>query len=303
MMKRFLHIVLTWILLLAAQGISRAETICPDGITPWDELLDRYESICLQCLDLRSRQDAGLPISTRQLQGLLQELEQLREQLRDATDKMPAAARYRFEAIRRMYASGKRMDTHPPKIGFKLAPVNTMALRAPSTPFFPVRKPVPTPPPVIQPGWVLSASAIVLPEPAWGLRISRLGRKWGGYAAFHSDFSRHQTAYDALSDGSSGDARIWTSGASATDCVFITTGPSLRLSKQWVLSAGLGYGQRKLCWEDSEGNWMRITDASPSGLCTELGVTFLWRKISFSTSWISLPFSYHALSLSAGILF
>ena len=303
MMKRFLHVVLTWILLLTAQGFTRAGIICPNGIIPWDELLDQYESICLQCLDLRSRQDAGQPISTRQLQGLLHELEQLREQLREATDKMPAAARYRFEAIRRMYASGKRLDTHPPKIDFKLVPVNTVALRAPYIPFSPDRRPTPTPPPVIQPGWVLSASAIVLPEPAWGLRISRLGRRWGGYAAFHSNFSCRQTVYDALSDGFSENTRIWTSGASATDCVFITTGPSLRLSKQWVLSAGLGYGQRKLCWEDSEGNWMRITDASPSGLCTELGVTFLWRKISFSTSWISLPFSYHALSLSAGYCF
>lgn len=302
-MTWLLRAVWTGILVLSAQVYSWAGPACPQGETLWDELLDRYESICRQCLGLRSRQDAGQTISSKQLQGLLDELEQLKEQLRGAGDKMPAAARYRFEAIRRMYASGLLMDTRPPQVEEPPLPPHYYGIHVPSVPFHPFRRPLPPPPAFVRPVWIVSASSIVLPEPAWGARVARLGRKWGGYAAFHSNFSHHETAYDALSDGSSGNARIWTSGLSESDRWFLTAGPSYRLGKYGALSAGLGYGTRKLCWEDSEGAWMRITDASPSGLCAEFGVTFLYRRLALSASWITLPLSYSALSLSAGVVF
>ena len=302
-MTWLLRAVWTGIIVLSAQVYSWAGPAYQQGDIPWDELLDRYESICRQCMDLRNRQEAGQAFSPKQLQDLLNELEQLRGKLKGVSDKMPAPARYRFEAIRRMYASGIPRDTHPPKALVIPASPPALILSTPSAPYHPLRKPLPPSPILLQPIWIVSASSIVMPEPAYGARVSRIYRKWGGYAAFHSNFSHHQTAYDALSDGSSGNTRIWTSGVSGCDRWFLTAGPAYRLGKQWVVSAGLGYGTRKLCWEDSEGAWMRITDASPSGLCAELGTSFLYHHFALSASWISIPLSYSALSLSVGVVF
>ncbi len=300
-MKRLLRMVLTGILVLSAQVYSRAGTACPEDGTPWEDLLDRYELICRQCLDLRKRKDAGEDIPSRKLLVLVDELEQLREELRGVTDKMPPAARRRFEAIRRMYASGKYYNTRPLEAASIPLPVTCSA---PSTPpaILPQRPGTPVPGYRYPPFLAVSASAVA-PEWAYGAMVSHWSRKWGWYAAFRSNYSFHRTAYDALSDGTAGTTRIWASGRSATDRLFVTAGPTFRLREHWGVFGGLGYGFRRLCWEDSEGNWMRIADASSSGLSVEAGISWIHPRFTLSAGWISLPLSYHALALSVGYAF
>ena len=84
----------------------------------------------------------------------------------------------------------------------------------------------------------------------------------------------------------------------------------LDLDKSWYsltellsLYGGLGYGMRRLCWEDSEGEWMEITDASRRGLCAELGATLHMGRLSLTAGWLGLPFSYNAWSISVGFSF
>lgn len=91
--------------------------------------------------------------------------------------------------------------------------------------------------------------------------------------------------------------------ASAVDRFFVTAGPALRLNKWLSLYGGLGYGSRRLCWEDSEGNWMTVSDASPCGLCAELGASVHLGRIILSAGCLSLPASYYALTFSAGYSF
>lgn len=300
-MKRLLRMVLTGILVLSAQVYSRAGTACPEDGTPWEDLLDRYELICRQCLDLQKRKDTGEDIPSRKLLVLVDELEQLREELRGVTDKMPPAARRRFEAIRRMYASGKYYNTRPLEAASIPLPVTCSA---PSTPpaILPQRPGTPVPGNRYPSFLAVSASAVA-PEWAYGLLVSHWNRKWGWYAAFRSNYSFHRTAYDALSDGTAGTTRIWASGRSATDRLFVTAGPTFRLREHWGVFGGLGYGFRRLCWEDSERNWMRIADASSSGLCVEAGISWIHPRFTLSAGWISLPLSYHALALSVGYAF
>ena len=300
MMKWFLQLSLIGILILSVPAFARGGNDRPQS---WENLLDRYESICRECMELRNRKESGQPLSARRLEILLDELEQLREELKGASDKMPASARYRFEAIRRMYASGVVTNTKPPEIQPLLRIKSPMLTGAAPPAPAPQRRESAVIPADSPSGWILSISAVILPEPTFGVMGSWLGESWGAYAAFRSSFSRHTTRYDALSDGTSGSTRIWTTGNSASDRLFLTAGPVYRLSSRWALFGGLGAGSRKLCWEDSEGLWMKVSDASRTGLCTELGATFLWQRIAVSASWISLPFSYNALALSAGIRF
>ena len=298
-MKPIFRVVLTAILLLPAFTYSRAG----DG-TPWDQLLDRYELVCKKSLELNALREAGQYISSRQMLELVDELESLRSQLKSVSDKMPASARRRFETIRQMYSDGVVSDTRevlPPRLeSAALSPCPVIAFVSPGRP---ERAPAVVQPPAARPEWMVSASAVVIPEFSGGLMVACTGRRIGGYCAFRSNFTFHKTAYDALSDGSSGDSRIWASGLSATDRLFVTAGPVVPVARWLALFGGAGYGYRRLCWEDTDGQWMKVTDASRSGLCTELGAMFSYSRFCLSFSWIALPPTHGAAAISAGIRF
>ena len=51
------------------------------GQTDWDAVLDRYEHISEQCLELRAKVVSGAAVADRSLAGLLQELSQLKSTL------------------------------------------------------------------------------------------------------------------------------------------------------------------------------------------------------------------------------
>lgn len=298
-MKSIFRVVLTAFLLLPSLADSRAG----DGV-PWNQLLDRYELVCKKCLELNALRDSGQYVSSRQLMDVMDELESLRSQLRVASDKMPASARRRFKAIRKMYQEGNITDTRqepPPHLDAgSLTPKPVISYTSPS---MVTHMPAASPPPAPRPRWTIYATSVVIPDLSCGGMVSCTGLRIGGYCAFRSNFSYHDTAYDALRDGSSGDSRIWASGLTATDCLFITAGPVVPATRQLSLFGGAGYGYRRLCWEDTDGLWMRISDTSSSGLCTELGAMWNFSHISLSLSWIALPPTHSAASISIGYRF
>ena len=151
--------------------------------------------------------------------------------------------------------------------------------------------------------WSVAGTAVVAPELSFGAAASCLGRKMGAYASFRSSLTNHNPSYSALSDGTSGNTFVWTTGASASDRLFVTAGPVVRIGKRMSVFGGLGYGMRSLCWEDSEGKWFELTDVSRRGLCTEAGLGLHLGRFSLSAGWISLPFSYNGMTFSVGYNF
>lgn len=306
-MNSVLKCVLAAFLLLAPLGSAHgAEAGAPgvevQGSTPWDELLDRFELICRKCLDLKQRKDAGEPVPSGQLISLMDQLESLRGELKQVSDRMPAAARKRFYAIRKMYATGVVADTRPETV-----PIVTKSLLPAGAGSF-------TPEPIIQTGFfpaqprpwpdvrIISATVSV-PEIAYGVSGEYWGRRLGVRASLRSSFSFHKTGYNALSDGSSGDNRIWASGKAATDRLFATAGPVVRVGRNLAVFGGAGYGIKQLCWEDSEGEWMLVEDLSRRGVCLELGATLLLRRTAISAGWLTLPLKYNSATIAIGFCF
>ena len=113
----------------------------------------------------------------------------------------------------------------------------------------------------------------------------------------------HSPAGRALSDGATDGGFIWTTGRSAIDRYFLTAGPVLRIGDKVSVYAGAGYGMRRLCWEDSEGRWMEVTDAGRSGLCAEIGAGLHLGRFTLSAGWLTLPSYYNGLTLSLGYSF
>ena len=290
MMKGFRSLFLVFLLLLLAQGVIRSQEYAS-----WDDLLDRYERICRMCLQLKASET-----SDGQIAAVLDELGSLKEELKGARDRMPAAARRRYDAIRNMYASGVVTDTRPLPSPKACTPLTLEP---------PVR-PAPgslcgdIPPEGVMPRlsyrFTVSAAALVVPEFTPGLRLQWLDGRVGACAGIYSSFSSHKTSYRALSDGTSDGLPVWTSGASAVDRLFVTVGPAVRITRQFSLYCGLGYGMRSLCWEDSEGAWMEVSDASRRGVCAELGANLHLGRFTLGAGWLGLPFLYNALSVSVG---
>lgn len=293
-MKCILRLFVLLFLLLPVQGVlfSRER-----GGPDWDELLDRYERICRMCLDLRDN-NGFTDNKDGRLAEVLEELNYLKTELSQLDDKMPAHARHRFATIRQMYANGNIEDTRPAEQPSYLPSLKAVpAAWAPSPGLSGHLSPV-SPRPAWH--WTVSASFQVLPELSAGLMASYTSGKIGAYAAFRSNYSRHDISYSVLSDGTSGSSFIWTTGLQAVDRFSLTAGPVLKLTDRFSVFGGLGYGMRRLCWEDSEGTWAQVSDASFGGLCTELGASIGLGRCVVSASWMSLPFSYNGLTLSFG---
>lgn len=74
-------------------------------VQDWDRILDKYESLCDECIDLMLRAEAGEKVSRTAVSGLLSSFTELRKILRDGSGAMSAEQRKRFERIKERYAS------------------------------------------------------------------------------------------------------------------------------------------------------------------------------------------------------
>lgn len=71
----------------------------------WDKILDKYERLCNECIELKAKAEAGVKISSGELTSLLNSLGSLRKQLSDGSGTMNAEQKERFATIRSKYNS------------------------------------------------------------------------------------------------------------------------------------------------------------------------------------------------------
>lgn len=72
--------------------------------TDWDKVLDRYEALCNQCIDLKLRAESGEKVSGAEFSRLIGNLNNLRKLLREDSGSMSPAQRSRFSRIRDRYS-------------------------------------------------------------------------------------------------------------------------------------------------------------------------------------------------------
>ena len=73
--------------------------------TDWDKVLDRYEALCDQCIDLKLRAESGEKVSGAEFSRLVGNLNNLRKLLREDSGSMSPAQRARFSRIRDRYSN------------------------------------------------------------------------------------------------------------------------------------------------------------------------------------------------------
>lgn len=73
--------------------------------TDWDKVLDRYEALCNQCIDLKLRAESGEKVSGAEFSRLIGNLNNLRKLLREDSGSMSPTQRSRFSRIRDRYSN------------------------------------------------------------------------------------------------------------------------------------------------------------------------------------------------------
>lgn len=124
----------------------------------------------------------------------------------------------------------------------------------------------------VKPAILVAPTVGVMPGISFGLIAGWAGPKVGVYGKFRSNFVSAGTSYNCTSDGKADGGYIWTTGKSKVSNMSITAGVMLPVGGVVYPYAGVGFAKRDLAWEDTQGDWARVTDASASGIGMEAGV-------------------------------
>ena len=131
--------------------------------------------------------------------------------------------------------------------------------------------------------------------------------KHGAYVRFQSDFGSISSDLEcddtgALTSGGTG-TPYYVEGSSSKSRLSITGGYLYRFIKPLYGYIGAGYGQRTLAWETVEGEWVKNTDHSASGLATEIGLIGKYKGFALSLGAQTVNFKYMELNVGFGFIF
>ncbi len=284
----------------------------------YDRALDKYESICDRCLELRARAEAGQSVDTEALRGLLAELSSLRKTLSGASGKMSAVQSERFEAIKARYTSGIDGKSKAAEFLPRLNPLTTSGLRAKDFGISeretrreaeaeastnPARESSSRKSVVSDVRAAVLASGGCFPTPSFGAMAAVSWRGVGLYAGYRGNFRSGEYDYVCSSDGVSEYGRVWASGAVRQSRGVVTGGLCVFPARRFGFYAGAGRSSYKLCWEDSTGEWAEVEDRSYDSLAVDAGLFLTFDRLVFSAGAVS-DFSGHAdIQIGVGIRF
>ena len=262
-----------------------------------DELLNDYEQMCRKCLALRTRIDAGEQVSRDEAKATIDLFVAMNRKLKTLENEMTALQRQHFKDVGEWFTTGIRplRPSSLPSVVCKAMPVlpvysSDVRLAVPDSrlpePVVPGRD-APTDPSY---RYIILAE-MSAPDLAYGIRIGMMGRRFGGYASFRSNFVGADVAYECSSDGRlPNGSTMWAGGAQRNENMAVTAGLIFNTASWLSLYAGAGYGSRQLFWQDIDGQWARVSDWSAKGLTVESGAIFRWNGIAFSAGVSSVGF-------------
>ena len=155
-------------------------------------------------------------------------------------------------------------------------------------------------------GLLANYSYSVSPQQSYGLTGFTLNKRWGGYINVMfggNPFIFSNTTCDAdgviLYDGES--VRPKYNGNTASSTLSFTGGLIFRFASMIAMYGGLGYGNRELLWQFDTDMWAKHTLYSHHGLCTDVGMLFVFGPVAVTVGVQTITFHY--LEFKAGLGF
>ena len=130
--------------------------------------------------------------------------------------------------------------------------------------------------------------------------------KNGAYLRFRSDFGSASTELEcddtgALANGTG--TPYYKEGVTTKARMTITAGYLRQIIKPLYAYIGAGYGNRILAWETIDGELVKNTDHSTTGVAAELGAIGRLGQFAVSVGFQTVNFKYHELSAGIGFFF
>ena len=130
--------------------------------------------------------------------------------------------------------------------------------------------------------------------------------KNGAYLRFRSDFGSASTELEcddtgALANGTG--TPYYKEGVTTNARMSITAGYLRQIIKPLYAYIGAGYGNRILAWETIDGELVKNTDHSTTGVAAELGAIGRLGQFAVSVGFQTVNFKYHELSAGIGFFF
>ena len=145
-------------------------------------------------------------------------------------------------------------------------------------------------------------SASVYPRMSCGVMLGYV-QTIGGYVKFRSNFNSTKGLYNAASDlNIEGGGYFWPSGDKAESVMNVSGGMLLRATKSLYPYIGVGYGSRKMMWQDAGGKWANITDYTYTGISAEAGLIFKLGPVALSAGVSTTAFKYTAAEVGIGVM-
>lgn len=294
-------------LLTVVSGLMLTCALNAQEVSSMDAELSRYETLCQECLELKSRIGYGETVSRRQAESMIEDFVSMNARLKGVKHEMTAAQRIRFDAIGVWFSTGKKPQVQSAPSLETLSPLphpHILSSQSPIDELYRVEffHEIPTRRDYVR-KFILAD--ITCPEMSYGLMAGLQGRRWGGYLRFRSAFVKTpETLYECLSDGSlPNGGKMWTSGDTRSSNLYITGGALMQVADWLSVYAGTGYGRRTLAWQDVDGKWAEVSDYSCRGPAFETGMIFSYRRLAFSAGVSSISFKTAALTAGIGLKF
>ena len=292
-------------LLTIVSGLMLTCALNAQEVSSMDAELSRYETLCQECLELKSRIASGERIPRSDAEKMIGSFVSLNARLKEVKHEMTAAQRQMFDAVGVWFATGVKPQVHAaPSLAVLPSPPHPHILssQSPIDELYRVEFSHEIPHKWDYMHTFLLAD-ISGPDISYGMMAGLQGRRWGGYLRFRSDFVKTpETLYECLSDGSlPHGGKMWTSGDTRSSNLYITGGALVQIVDWISLYAGAGYGCRTLAWQDIDGNWARVSDWSHKGLTIDAGLLLSWRNLVFSAGLSTLTFKTCTFSLGIGL--
>ena len=130
--------------------------------------------------------------------------------------------------------------------------------------------------------------------------------KNGAYLRFRSDFGSASTELEcddtgALANGTG--TPYYKEGVTNKARMSITAGYLRQIINPLYAYIGAGYGNRVLAWETIDGELVKNTDHSATGVAAELGAIGRLGQFAVSVGFQTVNFKYHELSAGIGFFF
>ena len=130
--------------------------------------------------------------------------------------------------------------------------------------------------------------------------------KNGAYLRFRSDFGSASTELECDDTGTLANGAgtpYYKEGVTTKARMSITAGYLRQIIKPLYAYIGAGYGNRVLAWETIDGELVKNTDHSATGVAAELGAIGRLGQFVVSVGFQTVNFKYHELSAGIGFFF